>query len=37
LERKESLTSEERAELDLLLREFDDIMLRRAEALERVL
>ena len=37
LARKEDLTPAERAELDLLLREFDEIMLRRAEALEQVL
>jgi antitoxin (DNA-binding transcriptional repressor) of toxin-antitoxin stability system len=37
LARKERLTPAERAELDLLLREFDEIMLRRAEAVDRVL
>jgi hypothetical protein len=37
LARKERLTAAELAELDLLLREFEELMLRRAEALERVL
>lgn len=34
LERQESLTAAERAELQSLMREFDEIMLRRAEAVD---
>ena len=37
LDRKGTLNPAERAELDALLREFDEIMLRRAEALDQVL